>query len=292
MSNQNGLVRLIVVMFHNPHDLPPLLASVERHMQVACEVVVWDNGGCAAEIHKLQELYAARLPIYLGGNGQNLGFGKAVNLAATMPTAHVPSSLLLLNPDAVLANDFTSAHLNELQLHNALTGFQVFDDAAMQKRQASARRFPNIMTAVAGREGVLTKLWPQNPFSKAYLQDDLPTTGWQQVDWVSGSALWVSIDRWRELGGYDERYFLYVEDVDLGREAQRKGVPVYFYPEIKVVHYIGGTRKGSINKIAEWHHHMGMLAYFLKWNGLFGWLLSPVVAPLILLRYALRTLRS
>lgn len=291
-NHPNDIVRIIVVMYHNPHDLPPLLASIDRHVKIACEVVVWDNGGCAEAITNSQLHYASKFPIYLGGQGENLGFGRAVNLASMMSTIKQPSSLVLLNPDAYFAVDFTDVQLNELKNNNALTGFQVFDDLLMSQRQASARRFPNMMTSVAGREGVLTKLWPTNPFSKAYLQDELPTQGWQKVDWVSGSALWVSYERWQELGGYDERYFLYVEDVDLGRKAKRLGIPVYFYPDIKVVHQIGGTRKGKVNKKAEWHHHMGMLKYFLKWNGLVGWLLSPIIASAILLHYALRIVRS
>lgn len=292
MNTESSLVRVIVVMYHNPSDLPPLLASLEQHMQVPCELLVWDNGGCAAAVEALKASYTGKIPFYLGGDGTNLGFGKAVNLAAAVTTPQKPSSIMLLNPDAMLASDFTAIHLTALQARDALTGLQVFDDPEMQKRQASARNFPNIMTSVAGREGPLTRLWPNNPFSKAYLQNTLPTNGWQKVDWVSGSAVWVSYKQWQALGGYDERYFLYVEDVDLGREAQKRNIPVYFFPEVKVVHQIGGTRKGKVNKQAEWHHHMGMLQYFLKWNGVVGWISSPVVASAILFRYLLKTIRA
>lgn len=290
ISASQPLVRVIVVVYHNPHDLPPLLASLQKHMQLPYELVIWDNGGCADAIKQLQQELINKISVIAGGNGANLGFGKAVNLAAALQTAQQPDSIFLLNPDAQLASDFTLDHWRALHQQNALTGLQVFNDEALLDRQASARNFPNFMTSVAGREGILTKIWPNNPFSKAYLQNDLPNTGWQKVDWVSGSAVWVSMDRWKALGGYDERYFLYVEDVDLGRSAQKLHIPVLFYPEIKVVHHIGGTRKGKGNRSAEWHHHMGMLKYHLKWGGVFGWLTSPIVAAAILARYFLRTL--
>lgn len=291
MNNlRNDILRIIVVMYHNPHDLPPLLASIERHMAIAFELVVWDNGGCAAVTREMQAQYAEAFPILLGGDGRNLGFGAAVNAAVRLSGSAPVHSYFLLNPDAELATPFGAVELAALQTRDALTGLQVFDDVEMQHRQASARMFPNLMTSVAGREGILTRLFPNNPFSRRYLQNDLPTEGWQAVDWVSGSAIWVSAAQWERLGGFDERYFLYVEDVDLGRKAQALGVPVYFYPEISVVHRIGGTRKEGVNRRAEWLHHRGMMVYHLKWNGLWGWLSSPVVLPLIVLRYLLRVL--
>lgn len=286
----NDIVRIIVVMYHNPHDLPPLLDSIALHMKIAFDVVVWDNGGCAAVTRDMQAQYVEAFPIHLGGDGSNLGFGAAVNAATRLRGSAPIHSYFLLNPDAELATPFDAVELAALQEKDALTGLQVFDDAEMQQRQASARMFPNLMTSVAGREGVLTRLWAGNPFSRRYLQNDLPTEGWQRVDWVSGSAIWVSAVQWERLGGFDERYFLYVEDVDLGRKAQALGVPVYFYPGISVVHRIGGTRKEGVNRRAEWLHHRGMMVYYLKWNGLWGWLSSPVVLPLIVLRYLLRVL--
>lgn len=290
IQDVQALVRVIVVVYHNPHDLPPLIRSLQKHMQLPYELIIWDNGGCAEAIADLQAGYAGKVMLYHGGDGSNLGFGLAVNRAAAMTTVNQPDSFFLLNPDARLASDFSVEHWQALQLKNALTGLQVFDDDAMTQRQASARSFPNMMTSVAGREGILTRVWPGNPFSKAYLQNHLSSTGWQQVDWVSGSAVWVSRAQWEVLGGYDERYFLYVEDVDLGRKAQKLGIPVVFYPEIKVVHHIGGTRKGKGNRKAEWHHHMGMLKYHLKWGGVLGWLTSPVVAAAIFARYLTRIL--
>lgn len=290
ISTSGPLVRVIVVVYHNPDDLPPLLSSLQMHMQIPYELVIWDNGGCAEAIQQIQRDLKGQVRVIAGGNGINLGFGRAVNLAASMQTDQLPDSIFLLNPDAQLASHFYISHWEALHEQNALTGLHVFNDKALQDRQASARNFPNIMTSVAGREGILTKIWPNNPYSKAYLQNDLPNSGWQKVDWVSGSAVWVSLARWQALGGYDERYFLYVEDVDLGRKAQKLGIPVLFFPDIKVVHHIGGTRKGKGNRRAEWHHHMGMLKYHLKWGGVFGWLISPFVAGAILARYILRIL--
>lgn len=290
MVDYPALLRVIVVAYHNPEDLPPLAASLQQHMGLPFELVVWDNGGCASITQTLQLQYADGFRILLGGDGSNLGFGAAVNAAARIPSTSTIHSYFLLNPDAELATPFGPARLAALQARDALTGLQVFDDEARQHRQASARMFPNWMTSVAGREGILTRLFPNNPFSQRYLLNDLPTNGWQKVDWVSGSAIWVSAAQWTRLGGFDERYFLYVEDVDLGRKAQALGVPVYFYPEISVVHRIGGTRKEGVNRRAEWLHHRGMMVYHLKWNGLWGWLSSPVVLPLIVLRFLLRVL--
>lgn len=290
MTDSPALLRVIVVAYHNPEDLPALAASLHQHLLLPFELVVWDNGGCAAVTREMQVQYAEAFPILLGGDGRNLGFGAAVNAAVRLPGSAPVHSYFLLNPDAELATPFGAVQLAALQARDALTGLQVFDDAGMQHRQASARMFPNLMTSVAGREGILTRLFPNNPFSRRYLQNDLPTEGWQAVDWVSGSAIWVSAAQWERLGGFDERYFLYVEDVDLGRKAQALGVPVYFYPEISVVHRIGGTRKEGVNRQAEWLHHRGMMVYHLKWNGLWGWLSSPVVLPLIVVRYLLRVL--
>jgi len=145
------------------------------------------------------------------------------------------------------------------------------------------------MTSFTNREGLLTKIWPQNPWSQKYLGKNISDNNISKIDWVSGCALFISQKNWITLEGFDERYFLYVEDVDLGRKAAHLRIPVYYAPLVDVVH----ESRSSAKQQSAWsdaQHHLGSLKYFIKWSSLGEKAMIPFVALGLLCRFTLRRL--
>ncbi|MBS1984427.1 MAG: glycosyltransferase family 2 protein [Bdellovibrionales bacterium] len=281
--------RIVTVGYGDPEGIRALLDSLVQHLKAPAEIVVHDNGGARAAVESWREQKSLPFSIAVIGEGKNIGFSAAVNRATEFNSGHEWTHLLCLNPDLQLLTDITPTTLDVLAAKSGIIGFRVFDDAARSSRQASARRFPSVLTSFTGREGWLTRLWPTNPWSRRYLATDLVADQESLVDWVSGCALWVAKSDWQKLRGFDESYFLYVEDVDLGRKAQQHKLPVRYLPVVDVVHHTRGTSKKSPWR-ADLYHHLGMWTYHVKWAGPLGFILGPFVFVGIWLRFLVRRL--
>jgi N-acetylglucosaminyl-diphospho-decaprenol L-rhamnosyltransferase len=92
------------------------------------------------------------------------------------------------------------------------------------------RQFPNVFDAVG--HATLGRVWPTNPFTRRYRETDPAPDG--TTDWVSGSCLIVRRSLFEELGGFDERYFMFAEDMDLCWRAKRAGHRVGTAPDAMV----------------------------------------------------------
>ncbi len=289
---ENNLVRVVTLLFHNEEkEVFCFLDSLKKHLLAPAELVIWSNGGDFESVKKWIENQKNSLnfKIVLGGLGKNLGFAAGVNRAAELESGSDWNSLLLLNPDAVLSTDLNTEHLSQLIGLNAISGLRVFNDLKKTHRQSSARSFPHFLTALTGREGLLTRWLPNNSWSTKYLGTQLDADVIQKVDWVSGCALFMPRNLWQRLKGFDESYFFAVEDVDLGRKAQRAGIPIFYAPIIDVVHLIG-TSSAKRPAKSDYYHHLGMWIYFLRWTGPLGFLFSPFVFLGIWARYLYRRL--
>jgi len=282
------MLRVIVLGFRSEAFLPKLLESLVKHLHAPAELVVWDNDGRTRPL--MERWLASHSPgfsVVIAGNGINLGFGAAVNRAAALATGRPYTSLLLLNADTALATDLDEGIEQQLSALGGIVGLRIFDDNERQHRQASARMFPNWITAIAGREGWLTRLWPGNPWSRRYLGTDLSFETLQRVDWVSGCGMLCTRAAWEKLGGFDERYFMYAEDVDLARRARDGSVPVYYSPTVDVVHAVRGST-GRRSFKADLYHHRSMWLYYWKWSSFGARFFAPFIAVGILLRLLVR----
>lgn len=283
------MIRIITIAYENMAIVDALLKSVERFVTVPFEVIVWDN----TPKRTAHPISSTSPHIHFVHEGQNIGFSKATNRAINYPTSSNFSHILLLNPDAVLQSTLDQNVFEKLKKASGIIGLRVFSDLTMQIRQQSARSFPNFFTSLTGREGLLTRLNPKNALSQKYLRDDLaqlsPDSPPTPVDWISGCALFCSKQDWTRIGGLDERFFLYVEDVDFGRKAAELGIPRYYYPVVDVVHFSRSTANTRPWK-SDLHHHIAMYKYWWKWSSLPVRILFIFPLVGILFRYALRRL--
>ena len=161
-------------------------------------------------------------------NGRNNGFAKAANRGGRLSRGEW---VLLLNPDVTVPEGFLDRVLDAAQRWPAVDpragviGFQLRHRDG--SRQASAGPFPTLARTVAG---LLV------PRSRRRCQHR-SLTGRQSVAWVTGGCLLVRRDCYEQLGGMDEKFFLYYEDVDLCRRARDAGWSVWYDPALRVTHH-------------------------------------------------------
>jgi GT2 family glycosyltransferase len=281
------MLRIVIVIYKNQNEIPILVDSLKSCIRVPHEIVFIDNSPGASDIG-VEEKFKGNSR-YIIKSEKNLGFSKAANLGAWFKGGYYDriSHFLFLNPDTLFLDPLTAQKFAEIEKLQGIVGFAVFNDIHKKSRQASARSFPSFWTAISNREGILTRLFPKNKLSSKYLRSDLELSKPSKVDWVSGCALILSKKDFEKLGGFDEQYFLYIEDVDLCRKAESLSVPVYLYPHIAVMHY---SRKSASKTPlrSDFFHHLGMFRYFWKWAGFERWILGPVVALGILARLCVR----
>ena len=100
----------------------------------------------------------------------------------------------------------------------------------------SARAVPTVATGIG--HALFSSIWPSNPWSRAY-RDEADMTAQRPAGWLSGSCLLVRWEAFETIGGFDERYFMYLEDVDLGDRFTRAGYQNIFCPEAVISHAKG-----------------------------------------------------
>ena len=201
--------------------------------------------------------------------GWNSGFAFASNTGIARGRGRY---VLLLNPDTVPAPDALRA-LVAFADDNPRAGV-----VAPRLRNAdgsdqlTARAFPTPAAAVLGRRSPLTRIFPGNPWSTAYLSSrHRPTSGPFRVDWVSGAAMLVRRQVIDEVGALDEGFFLFWEDADWCRRIAAAGHEVWCVPAADVVHDEGGSRgHGWSAPTIRWFHR-GAYRYWVKHHAPSPW---------------------
>jgi hypothetical protein len=224
------------------------------------EVIVVDNAshdGAPSELKKeLPEIKLLR-------NERNLGFGAAANQGVRAARGQ---RVLLLNPDAQLLEG-SLGRLNQVLDQDpgaALVAPSLLLDDG--QRQESPRRFYNFSSLLARRTPFgRTRAGREALLSHAPV--DLEKATYKSVDWVTGAAMLLRRSVIPEQGPFDERYFLYFEDVDLCRSIQAAGKRVAFEPEALVRHRFGGASRHQVpwNPLL-WQHALSGLLYLQRWN--------------------------
>ncbi len=259
-QKRNGGLAVVVVTYNSVADIPACVSSVLEQVEVD-ELVVVDNASRDGTAGWLLERSAGedRLKVLL--NDRNRGFSAACNRGAGMVRAGV---LLFLNPDSVLlpksANCLLDAFENDPK--TGIFGLKVFDWDGVTV-QLSCRAFPSHGTVFFHRYSLLTRLFPGNPWSRRYLSTAFTHKTAERFDWVSGCAMGVRRNVFQELGGFDEDYFLFSEDVDLCKRAWQHGFEVRYLPSARVRHRIGGSSLSAPAKVII-ERHRSMWLYYRK----------------------------
>jgi N-acetylglucosaminyl-diphospho-decaprenol L-rhamnosyltransferase len=181
--------------------------------------------------------------------GANLGYGTAVNRG----TVGVQTDyLLVLNPDTVVAAGALAPLVAALaeDPHLGLVGPRLINpDGSLYP---TGRAFPTRTDAIG--HALLSLVAPRNRFTARYKMLDWDRAGRRKVDWISGACFLVRRAAWEDLGGFDEAFFMYMEDLDLCWRAWRAGWTVAFEPASEVTHIQGVSTDRHPYRMIVAHH--------------------------------------
>jgi N-acetylglucosaminyl-diphospho-decaprenol L-rhamnosyltransferase len=235
------------------------------------EVVVVDNGSLDGSVRQLLRGFP---DVEVLVTGRNLGYGAAANRGVAATTA---PSVLVCNPDLEVRPGAVAALAGALEddPECAVVGPLIRNPGG--DRYPSARMFPSL--ADAAGHALFGLLTPDNRFTRSYQKAHLDTAtgGPEVVDWVSGACFLVRRSAYEQIGGFDEAYFMYVEEVDLCWRLGRAGWRVVYLPTAEVTHLQGvSTNRHPYRMIFE--HHRSLLRFASRSSQ--GWrrALLPLVA--------------
>jgi hypothetical protein len=210
------------------------LSSVQATVaDLACEVIVVDNGSTDGS----QAMLRQRFPgVHLIQNDENVGFARANNQAIT---ASQGCYMLLFNSDAIATPGAIQALLDlaRTQPRAGIVGAQLVNrDGSFQ---ASHTSFPTLWQEFLMLTGLGRLFYGQWYPSHSPEEEKGPQT----VDYVEGACLLVRREAFEDVGGLDESYFMYAEEVDWCQTMRERGWQVWYQPEAKVIHLGGGSSR-------------------------------------------------
>lgn len=268
------LLGLVTVAYSPGDTLAALLDSVPAASSRPVVAVVSDNGSADGSVDA-----ASRRPnVQVVRNPRNLGYGGAANagVAALPPEA---DPVLIVNPDVELAPGAIDALLSGLDRHPDAGAVGPLISTESGVIYPSARRLPTI-GAGAGH-AALGWCWPNNPWTVQYRQDHAAPRE-RPAGWLSGSCLLVRRSAFAAVGGFDPGYFMYFEDVDLGRRLRQAGYASYYIPDARVLHHGGHSTRRHRAEMVRAHHDSAYryLAglYDARWQAPLRWALRGGLA--------------
>jgi hypothetical protein len=194
--------------------------------------------------------------------GRNVGFSRGNNIGMS---ASQGKYVFLLNPDTKLLDRAIDRLVAYLEDHPEIgvLGPQLLE--ADGRVQSSRRRFPTLWT------GIFESTWLQPLAPRVLLRhfymEDYSDSETVMADWLYGAALVVRREIFEQIGGFDEGYFMYSEELDWQKRVKHAGWQIVYYPEAQVIHYGG---KSSDKAIADRHIHFqtSKVRYFRKHHGI------------------------
>ncbi|MBN2027622.1 MAG: glycosyltransferase family 2 protein [Actinobacteria bacterium] len=288
-------VALVIVNYNTASDLRACLESVCREFPVV-ETVVVDNGSTDGS----REMVKSEFPwARLVDNPGNPGYASACNRGIG---ATEEPYIFILNSDV----EFTPQHMvcvkedgsrtpggleavlermDETPDIGALGPMVLNSDGSVQM---SCRRFPSMFENLV--HGFLGDVWPGNPLTRSYQMKDMCRDRATDVDWVSGAAMLLRREAAQRVGGFDEDYFMYVEDVDICWRLREAGYRMVYDPALRLIHHIGRTSSQQSVRML-YHHHRSMFLFFRRrYRGWKGMLLMPLVLAGLAGRFVLSLL--
>ncbi|MBL8555801.1 MAG: glycosyltransferase family 2 protein [Phenylobacterium sp.] len=277
-------VSVVMVVYMTGEALQESLACVLADPLVD-EFVIVDNGSSPAEAERLRRLAERDERVVLKTGHGNVGFARGANLGARAASGDL---IVFLNPDAFLQAGCIAALAREIEGRAipCIVGGRVLN--ADRTEQRGARRGDiTPLSALLTMSG-LAKSPSLRKYEVHWEGEALPDQA-QPAPTISGACFCMRREDFDAVGGFDESYFLHVEDVDLCWRVRQMGGEVLFHPKAEVIH-IGGTSQTSPLKV-EFHKGVGLARYFAKRAGGAAWALAPLVIAAAVARPLLRRVR-
>ena len=237
---------LVVVGYESGEEWEPFFRSLHNSLQVPGHIVIVDNSPQTTEKFGpplWDQVQVLRLP-------DNPGYGSAVNAGVSVLPAEV-THVVISNPDI----RFTPHTIGNLR-----DGLTTFPDTAITgpalenpdgSIYPSARAIPGLRIGIG--HALWGNVWPSNPWTRRYL-GDYRQTNRRPVGWVSGAIFMTNRRHFGKVGGFDERFFMFFEDVDLCYRLKKAGYRTVYIPDARALHEGGHSTRGRMAEMVRAHH--------------------------------------
>ncbi|WP_242623305.1 glycosyltransferase family 2 protein [Pseudonocardia sediminis] len=245
---------VVTVTYSPGRTLDAFLDSLNAATDRPVQVVLADNGSVDGAPERAAE---ARENVTLLRIGENVGYGAGANRGVAELGPEV-GWVIVANPDLEWGPGSIDALLAAAARHPRAGALGPLIREPSGEVYPSARELPSL-GAGAGH-AVIGTVWPDNPWTRAYRRPEEPAE--RTAGWLSGSCLLLRRAAFDSVDGFDSRYFMYFEDVDLGERIGKAGWQNVYVPSAEVVH-LGGVSTGkpevSARMLAE--HHRSAYRY-------------------------------
>jgi len=238
------------------------------------EIIVVDSASDDGSPALLRENYPA---VTLLEQSENIGFTRGNNIGLAQARGDY---LLLLNPDTEVGPGALAQMIDYMMRHPrvGILGPQTFNSDG--SHQSTRRRFPTLMTGIF--ESTWLSAWAPAGVERHYRMLDTRDDAILEVDWVQGSALMMRREVYQAIGGLDEGYIMYSEELDYCRRAVSAGWRVRYHGGAQITHH-GGKSSEQVAALKQIHFQTSKLRYFLKHHGYSHYL---ILRALLLLQFS------
>jgi N-acetylglucosaminyl-diphospho-decaprenol L-rhamnosyltransferase len=278
---------IVIVNYNGLRFLDECLGSIAQYVQCSHEVILVDNASADGSVQHLEANYPH---VHLIKSAVNAGFTGGNNIGVRAASGEL---VLLLNNDTKLLNKVAPALAAFANPQLGALGVHLFYGDGRNQPSVGYEHTP--ARIVLSWLGLATKASLPTLFRRSEAQPSFYDQRHDQVAWVSGAFLLTRRALWNTIGGLDERYFMYVEDVDYCKHVRLHGYHVAYLPEVRVTHY-EGAGKDWIGQGALTRTMRSYKLYITKLHGANAAMLSGAAlafvmslrVPVYWLRYLLR----
>ncbi len=234
---------IIIVNYNVKYFLEQCLYSVQKACEgIDTEIIVIDNNSTDGSKFFLEPSF---LKVNFIWNNVNAGFAKANNQGLALAKGKY---ILFLNPDTILPEDCIKKCLHFFNLNNKIgaLGIRMVDGSGNFLKE-SKRGFPSPATSLFKLFG-LASLFPRSKTFAHYYLAHLSNTQNNEVDVLAGAFIMIPKTVLNDIGNFDERFFMYGEDIDLSFRIQKAGYKNYYFADSTIVHFKGESTKKESHK--------------------------------------------
>ena len=235
-------VSLLIVSYNVRQYIAHAIDAIIKSDLDDFEIIIIDNNSFDNTASYLKERYSHLRQIKVVQNEENIGFGKAINQAASLAKGQY---YLILNPDTIIQEE-TISTLKEYLDSNpevGMVGPKVLNaDGTLQL--ACKRSFPTLGVALPKLLG-FSRIFPKSKWAGKYNLTYLDEDEISSVDAISGSCMFIRSFLFHELKGFDERFFMFGEDLDLCSRIWKNNYEIHYVPTTQIVHYQGESVKSA-----------------------------------------------
>ena len=238
-------ISIIFINYNSKEVLKKAIISDKKFYDEELEIIIFNNSK-EEDLNELKNIYRN---IKIIVSDKNFGFTKGCNIAVNNTNGKY---ILLLNPDVIFINNFLKEGVEFLENNSYVSavGFKILNpDKSIQKE--SLRNIPTPLNTLLRFLGLdkFIKL------SKPYYDENYEKV--HEVEILSGACMLIRKEAFLDIGGFDESFFLYGDDIDLCIRLRKNGYKLYYLPIESVIHYKGGSlNKFSLERIYLSHRAM------------------------------------